>query len=283
MSGIASAATAVVIGYVAGGTTRIRVGAGGIMLPNHSPLVVAENFGTLATLYPNRIDLGLGRAPGTDRQTMHALRRDGSEAEHFPNDVVELLAYLGDERPGAKVRAVPGMGTHVPIWILGSSTFGAQLAAELGLPYAFASHFAPAALPVARELYRRRFKPSAYLAQPRFMLAVNVFAAKDDEEGRYLMSSMQLAFANLRSGQPGPLPRPIDDVERAIGSALYAGVNEALAVSATGSADSVRAALSQFIQQYEPDELILTGLIHDHQARVRSFEMAAEILSTLPG
>tara|TARA_R110002073_G_scaffold225022_5_gene385363 strand:- start:60595 stop:61590 length:996 start_codon:yes stop_codon:yes gene_type:complete len=278
MTGIASAATAVVIGHVAGGTKRIRVGAGGIMLPNHSPLVVAESFGTLATLYPDRIDLGLGRAPGTDRQTMQALRRNGSESEHFPRDVVELLGYFDDDRPGAKVRAVPGTGTKVPLWILGSSTFGAQLAAELGLPYAFASHFAPGALPIARKLYQQRFKPSAYLEKPRFMLAVNVFAAATDAEGKYLKSSMQLAFANLQKGQPGPLPRPIDDVEGAIGSALHAGVDEALAVSATGSPDSVRATLSALIGQYEPDELILTGQIHDHQARVRSFEIAAEIL-----
>lgn len=279
MTGIASAATAVVIGYVAAGTSKIRVGAGGIMLPNHSPLVVAEHFGTLATLYPDRIDLGLGRAPGTDMMTMRALRRDGSEAEHFPQDVVELLGYLGDDRPGAPVRAVPGTGTRVPIWMLGSSTFGAQLAARLGLPYAFASHFAPAALDQARELYRRLFRPSVHLARPRFMLAANLFAGADDEEGLYLKSSMQQAFANLRSGRPGPLPPPVHDVSKVIGPAMSAAVDEALSVSATGSRESVRASLDRLIDRYQPDELILTGLIYDHAARLRSFEIAAELLA----
>ncbi len=280
MTGIASAATAVVIGYVAGGTKRIRVGAGGIMLPNHAPLVVAENFGTLATLYPGRIDLGLGRAPGTDRQTMRALRRNGSEAETFPSDVVELLGYFGEGRGDASVRAVPGTGTKVPIWILGSSTFGAQLAAKLGLPYAFASHFAPGALRTARALYRDRFEPSAYLQKPHFMLAVNVFAADDDDEGALLKSSMQLAFANLQLGRPGPLPRPCENVEATIGSALYAGVEDALAISATGSKDSVRQALQGFVADYQPDEIILTGHIYDHAARLRSFELAAACLQT---
>jgi luciferase family oxidoreductase group 1 len=279
MTGIASAATAIVIGYVAGGTKRIRVGAGGIMLPNHAPLVVAEAFGTLATLYPDRIDLGLGRAPGTDMQTMRALRRNGSEAENFPRDVVELLGYFGDEREGLAVQAVPGTGTKVPVWILGSSTFGAQLAAKLGLPYAFASHFAPGALDVARRLYRDGFEPSAYLKKPHFMLAVNIFAGRDDAEGEFLKSSMQLAFANLRLGRPGPLPKPIEDVETLLGPALYAGVEDAMTISAVGSKDSVSAALKGFVAAYQPDELILTGHIFDHSARLRSFEIAAECLN----
>lgn len=278
MTGIASAATAVVIGHVAGGTQSLRVGAGGIMLPNHAPLVVAEAFGTLATLYPGRIDLGLGRAPGTDMQTMRALRRNGSEAENFPRDVDELLGYFADDREDALVRAVPGTGTNVPVWILGSSTFGAQLAAKLGLPYAFASHFAPDALPLARKLYRDNFIPSAYLEKAHFMLAVNVFAGQDDAEGEFLKSSMQLAFANLRLGRPGPLPRPREKVEALLGPELYAGVEDALAISAVGSKASVRTALEGFIAEYQPDEVILTGHIHDHAARLRSFEIAADCL-----
>lgn len=281
MSGIASAATAVVIGYVAGGTQTIRVGAGGIMLPNHAPLRVAEDFGTLATLYPDRIDLGLGRAPGTDMVTMRALRRSGLEAEHFPRDVIELISYFAEDRGDARVRAVPGTGTKVPIWILGSSTFGAQLAAKLGLPYAFASHFAPGALDQARTIYRERFEPSEFLKCPHFMLAANLFAADDDDEGRYLKSSMQQAFANLRTGQPGPLPAPVRDIDQHIGAQTRAAVDQALAISASGSPQSVRTQLHHLIERYQPDELILTGHIYDHQARLRSFELGAEILGAM--
>jgi len=280
MPGIASAATSVVIGHVAGGTKTIRVGAGGVMLPNHAPLVIAEHFGTLATLYPGRIDLGLGRAPGTDMGTARALRRGLGNGDEFPQDVVELMDYLDDEKPERTVRAVPGTGTHVPVWILGSSLYGAQLAAYLGLPYAFASHFAPAALEQALEVYRETFRPSKHLDKPYFMLALNVFAGESDEEGRFVKSSMQQGFANLRSGRPGRLPRPVEDVETLLGPALMAMVDAALACSATGSPDTVRCELRKFIERYAPDEVILTGQIHDPAARLRSFEIAADILKT---
>ncbi len=278
MTGIASAATAVVIGHVAGGTRTIRVGAGGIMLPNHAPLMVAEAFGTLATLYPGRIDLGIGRAPGTDMATTRALRRGLAGADDFPADVAELIAYFQPEALNARVRAVPGVGTGVPVWILGSSLYGAQLAAHLGLPYAFASHFAPAALDAAAATYRARFQPSRDWPRPHFMLAVNVFAGRSDAEGAYLMSSMRLAFANLRTGRPGPLPRPVEDPGAVVDAGARAMVDEALAVSAVGSPASVRAALRALIERHQPDELILTGQIHDHGARLRSFEIAAEAM-----
>lgn len=275
MAGIASAATAVVIGHVAGATKKIRVGAGGIMLPNHAPLMVAEAFGTLATLYPGRIDLGLGRAPGTDGVTALALRRGMSGADRFPNDVVELMGFLGDPAPDQPVKAHPGAGTHVPVWMLGSSLYGAQLAAYLGLPYAFASHFAPQALEEAEDVYRRTFQPSARLERPYFMLAVNVFAGESDAEGVFLRSSMVQAFANLRSGRPGKLPRPVEDVEGVIGPGMTAQVGHALSCSATGGAETVRRVLGRLIATYQPDEVILTGNIHDHAARKRSFEIAA--------
>ena len=280
MTGIASAATSVLIGHVAGGTSTIRVGAGGIMLPNHAPLVIAEQFGTLATLYPDRIDLGLGRAPGTDMATARALRRTLDDGEGFPQDVLELMGYFEDEQPGQTVRAVPGVGTRVPVWILGSSLYGAQLAAHLGLPYAFASHFAPGALDQAVAIYRETFRPSAYLAKPYFMLALNVFAGSSDAEGLYLKSSMQQSFANLRSGRPGPLPRPVEDIAAHLDPATMAMVDQALACSAHGAPDTVREKLVQFISRYEPDEVILNGQIHDHDARLRSFEIAADILKS---
>ena len=279
MPGIASAATAVLIGHVAGQTTRIRVGAGGIMLPNHAPLTVAEQFGTLATLYGDRIDLGLGRAPGGDPAVYHALRRAGSD--DFAGDVSELIGYLGDPDPDAPVRALPGEGTHVPIWILGSSLYGAQLAAQMGLPYAFASHFAPDALDQACEMYRRYFTPSAHLEAPKFMLAINVFGAVSDEEGAYLRTTMQQAFARLRTGQRGKLPKPVRDIERVIGAGMRRAVDQALRVSAVGSADTVKRQLADLIERYAPDEVILTGQIHDHAARVKSFAMAAEALDSL--
>ncbi|EAR49972.1 bacterial luciferase family protein [Oceanicola granulosus HTCC2516] len=281
MPGIASAATAVLIGHVAGATKTIRVGAGGIMLPNHAPLAVAEDFGTLATIYPGRIDLGLGRAPGGDHAVARALRQTHETAERFPEHVAELLGYFGPERPGAAVRALPGEGTHVPVWILGSSLFGAQLAAHFGLPYAFASHFAPAALDEAVEVYRRRFQPSEHLQKPKFMLAINAFAAATDAEGEYLQSTMKLAFARLRTGQPGKLPRPVEDVAAAIGADMERAVGQALRVSAVGSKDSVRAQLQALIDRYAPDEVILTGQIHDHAARLESFRLAAEALSEI--
>ncbi|KIN79473.1 LLM class flavin-dependent oxidoreductase [Sulfitobacter mediterraneus] len=279
MPGIASAATAVLIGHVAGLTRRIRVGAGGIMLPNHAPLTVAEQFGTLATLCGDRIDLGLGRAPGGDPAVYHALRRAGSD--DFAGDVAELIGYLGDPHPDAPVRALPGEGTHVPVWILGSSLYGAQLAAQMGLPYAFASHFAPDALDQAAEMYRRYFKPSGHLDAPKFMLAINVFGASTDEEGLYLRSTMQQAFARLRTGQRGKLPRPVRDIDAVIGAGMRRAVDQALRVSAVGSADTIKRQLAEWIERYAPDEVILTGQIHDHAARVKSFAMAAEALDSL--
>jgi luciferase family oxidoreductase group 1 len=281
MPGIASAATAILIGHVAAQTSRIRVGAGGIMLPNHAPLVIAEQFGTLATLFPGRIDLGLGRAPGTDMNTARALRRHLDVTDSFPDDVLELIDYLGGAQPGQTVRAIPGTGTRVPVWILGSSLYGARLAAHLGLPYAFASHFAPAALDQAVAVYRQTFEPSAQLDRPHFMLAINVFAAASDAEGRRLRSSMLQAFVNLRSGRPGPLPRPMDDLEHHVDPMALASAEKALAVAATGSPETVRQDLLRLVGQYEPDEVILTGQIHDHGARLRSFEIAAEILGSL--
>jgi luciferase family oxidoreductase group 1 len=281
MPGIASAATSVLIGHVAGGTATIRVGAGGIMLPNHAPLVVAEQFGTLATLYPGRIDLGLGRAPGTDMLTARALRRTLDSGDGFPQDVLELIGYFDAPQPGQKVRAIPGAGTRVPVWILGSSLYGAQLAAHLGLPYAFASHFAPAALDQAVAIYRETFRPSEHLAEPRFMLAINVFAAGTDEEGLYLKSSMQQSFANLRSGRPGPLPRPADDVASRLDPAMMQAVGHALSCSAHGAPETVRRKIIELLERYAPDEVILNGQIHDHAARLRSFEIAAEVMRSL--
>ena len=278
MPGIASAATAVVIGQVAAATSRMRVGAGGIMLPNHSPLVIAEQFGTLESLFPGRIDLGLGRAPGTDMATAHALRRSHDGGDSFPQEVVELMRYLAPPEPGARIRAIPGEGTKVPVWMLGSSTFGAQLAAYLGLPYAFASHFAPQMLSEAIQVYRETFRPSAQLDRPHFMLAVGLFAAGTDAEAAYLRTSMQLAFARLRSGQPGRLPAPVRDIEAEIGQPMLAAVNIALSCSATGSPASVRCQLGKLIERYQPDEVILTGQIHDHAARLRSFEIGAEAM-----
>ena len=281
MPGIASAATAVLIGLVAQATKTIRVGAGGIMLPNHAPLTVAEAFGTLATAFPDRIDLGLGRAPGGDGAVIRALRRDPM-ADSFPQDVVELLDYLGPERPGAPVRALPGEGTNIPVWILGSSLFGAQLAAHLGLPYAFASHFAPEQLEQALSIYRERFRPSPWGKKPYAVLAANVFAADDAGEAAYLRTTMQLAFARLRTGQPGKLPRPVRDIDAEIGAQMRQAVDGALRISAVGDRNRVRDQLERLVETYRPDEVILTGQIHDHSARLRSFEIAAEAASTLP-
>jgi luciferase family oxidoreductase group 1 len=279
MTGIASAATAVVIGYVAGGTKTIRVGSGGVMLPNHSPLVIAEQFGTLASLYPDRIDLGLGRAPGTDMATARALRRDpASSADHFPEDVQELQSYLEPLHAGQKIQAVPGTGLRVPIWLLGSSLFSAQLAALLGLPFAFASHFAPGDLMQALELYRRKFKPSRQLEQPHAMMGVNVFAADTDGEARRQFTSVQQAFINLRRGTFGPVPPPINDITEYASGFELAQIEQALAYSAVGSAHTVERELRSIIEEVKPDELMITGHFHDHAARLRSFEIASEIL-----
>ncbi len=281
MPGIASAATAVVIGHVAAATQAMRIGAGGIMLPNHAPLVVAEQFGTLATLYPDRIDLGLGRAPGTDMATARALRRHMAPEDSFPQDVQELIAYFGDMPDAAPVRAIPGAGTHVPVWILGSSLYGAQLAAYLGLPYAFASHFAPDMLKDALSIYRSSFRPSKVLAQPYAMMAAGVCAAQTDSEAAYLRTSQILAFSRMRTGKPGKLPYPTDDLARQVPMAVRTQVDHALSCSATGSSATIREQLAALINTYRPDELLVTGMIHDHAARVRSFEIAAEVLTDL--
>jgi luciferase family oxidoreductase group 1 len=277
MPGIASAATAVLIAHVAGGTSTIRVGAGGIMLPNHSPLVIAEQFGTLESLYPGRIDLGLGRAPGSDPVTARALRRNlASDADEFPRDVVELMDYFSADSKAA-VHAVPGQGLNLPIWILGSSLFGAQLAAALGLPYAFASHFAPQQMMQAVALYRANFRPSAQLAKPYVMLGFNVFAADSDEQAALLATSMQQAFVNLRSGRPARLPPPLADYPKQIGPSERALLDSVLSCAAIGSPDTVRASLQAFVQRTGADELMITSQIFDHAARLRSYEITASL------
>jgi luciferase family oxidoreductase group 1 len=279
MPGIASAATAVLIGHVAGGTATIRVGAGGIMLPNHAPLQVAEQFGTLASLYPGRIDLGLGRAPGTDQAATRALRRYYQGADEFPADVVELLGYFEPAQDGQAVRAVPGAGVEVEAWILGSSLFGAQLAAALGLPYAFASHFAPDALQDALALYRREFQPSKRLARPHAMLALNVVVADSDADARRLFTTQQQSFVNLRRGSPGLVPPPLasgEDIDAFCTPAEKAGVDRALACAVVGAPETVRAGIAAFVERHRPDELLLTANIFDHAARVRSFELAIQ-------
>ncbi len=280
MPGIASAATSVVIGHVAAGTTSIRVGAGGIMLPNHSPLVIAEQFGTLEALFPGRIDLGLGRAPGTDPLTARALRRNlTNDSDGFPDDVQELISHLAPARAEKPVRAVPGAGSRVPVWILGSSLFGAELAARFGLPYAFASHFAPTHLMAALETYRSRFRPSETLAEPRVMLGLNVFAADDEKEAHRLITSLQQAFVNLRRGKPQPLAPPVDDAELDITSAERAQLDQLLACTAIGSAETVHAEIRDFVAATAADELIVVSQIHDHAARLRSYEIVAELIA----
>lgn len=279
MPGIASAATSVLMGHVAGGTQKIRVGAGGIMLPNHSPLVIAEQFGTLESLYPGRIDLGLGRAPGSDQPTARALRLNlASDANEFPRDVLELMDYFSAE-PSNPVRAVPGTGLNVPIWILGSSLFGAQVAAALGLPYAFASHFAPAQMMQAIALYRESFRPSAQLATPYVMLGFNVFAADSEEEAALLATSVQQAFVNLRSGRPTRLPPPVAGYSQQLGPQERAVLESVLSCSAIGTHSSVRASMQAFIEQTGANELMITSQIFDPKARLRSYEIAAGALT----
>jgi len=278
MPGIASAATAVVIGHVAAGTSTIRVGSGGIMLPNHSPLVIAEQFGTLESLFPGRIDLGLGRAPGTDLVTARALRRNlESDVDSFPDDVLELMAYFRASRPGQAVRAVPGAGLEVPVWILGSSLYGAHLAAALGLPYAFASHFAPAQLLHAIDVYRSEFRPSSQLARPYVMAGVNVIAADTDREAALLRTSLEQAFVNLRSGRPGKLPPPSPGI--VWGPHERAMLDQVLSCAAIGSPSTVRRWLNDFAARTRADELILASQIFDHDARLRSYEIAAPVAS----
>lgn len=278
MPGIASAATSVVIGAVAAVTRTIRVGAGGIMLPNHAPLVIAEQFGTLAALYPGRIDLGLGRAPGSDMATARALRRNlQSDADGFPQDVMELIHWFRPAEEQQRLRANPGEGQDVPIWILGSSTFGAQLAAHLGLPYAFASHFAPGDMMAAIRIYRETFRPSDRLAKPHVMLGFNVFAADSNDQARLLFSSLQQAFVNLRSGRPGKLPPPVEGYEAKLQDGERAMIGQALACSAVGGPAAVKVQLDAFVAQTGADELMVTSQIWDHSARARSLEILADV------
>lgn len=286
MPGVASAATAVVIGHVAAATSTIRVGAGGVMLSNHAPLVIAEQFGTLESLFPGRIDLGLGRAPGADQATARAMRRTlTSDADEFPQDVLELQQYFSAQQTCGQVRAVPGAGLQVPLWILGSSLFGAQLAAALGLPYAFASHFAPAQMLQAIALYRARFKPSQQLARPYVMLGFNVFAADTDAKGRLLATSMQQAFVNLRSGRPSLLQPPVADFGERLPADAHAMLGQVLSCSAIGAPETVHAALRAFVGHTGADELMITSQIFDHQARKRSYEIVAALQkeAVLPG
>ena len=282
MDGVASSATAVLVGAIAGATTTMRIGSGGVMLPNHAPLVIAEQFGTLATLYPGRIDLGLGRAPGTDRLTMRALRRHldaRDEEEGFPRDVMELQAYFGEPQPGQAVRAIPGQGTQVPIWLLGSSLYSAQLAAHLGLPFVFASHFAPDLLLQALHVYRAGYRPSAECPKPHAMVGVNVVAADSDDEAAILFTSIQQRFLGMQRGERGPLPRPLDpaQLERMWTPQEKAGVQRMLAASAVGSPSSVRQQLVSLVAQTAADELIVAGAIHDHAARLHSYELLASV------
>ncbi len=282
MAGVASAATSVVIGYVAEGTSTIRVGAGGIMLPNHAPYVIAEQFGTLETLFPGRIDLGLGRAPGTDQVTLRALRRDPSASDRFPQDVLELQAFLAPAQPGQRIEAVPGSGTQVPLWILGSSLYGAQLAAELGLPYAFAAHFAPQALDAALQIYRERFKPSAQLQQPYALVSANVIAAPTDAEAKFLATSQQMSFADHVRGTRRLTQPPIADIESYWSPQEKAHASQMLACSIVGSPATVRDGLQALVERTRADELMIVSDVFDPALRQRSFRMIAEIADTRP-
>ena len=282
MPGIASAATAVVIAHVAAGTSSIRVGAGGIMLPNHAPIMVAEAFGTLASLHPGRIDLGLGRAPGTDQLTAQALRRNlNQNVDTFPEDVIELRGYFQANAAEQRVKAVPGAGLDVPIWILGSSFYGAQLAAALGMPYAFASHFAPAEMDQAIAVYRSRFQPSEQLSKPHAMLGLNIFAADTEEEARLIFTSHQQAFVNLRSGKPGRLPPPVANFAENLDPRWRAMLDQMLSCRIVGSPEMVEEGLRDFVKHTEIDEIMVTGQIYDHAARKRSFEIAAQARDSL--
>lgn len=282
MPGIASAATSVVIGHVAAGTKTIRVGSGGIMLPNHSPLVIAEQFGTLESLFPGRIDLGLGRAPGTDMLTARALRRDMEEsADRFPQDVMELKRYFEPAAPGQRIRSVPGTGLRVPIWLLGSSLFSAEFAAMIGVPFAFASHFAPDMLMDALHIYRSRFEPSEVLDKPYAMVGMSLFAADSDEAGQRIFTSAQQQFVNLRRGTPGPLPPPVDNIADHASPMELANVARALSCAFVGSADTITPRLRAFIDHTRADEVMISGQIFDHAARLRSFEIGAQIRDRL--
>jgi luciferase family oxidoreductase group 1 len=280
MPGIASAATAVALAFVGAGTSTIRIGAGGIMLPNHAPLVIAEQFGTLESLFPGRVDLGLGRAPGTDQAAAYAMRRNlASNENQFPQDVIELMNYLQPGETPQRVRAIPGEGLDIPVWILGSSLFGAQLAAMLGLPYAFASHFAPGQMMDAIRVYRERFQPSAQLDRPYVMLGFNAFAADSDEEGQLLATSVQQAFVALRTGNPGKLKPPVPGYADALPPAARSMLDQALSCSATGSPATVAAAIEAFVERTGADELMITSQIYDHAARLRSYEIVADCMA----
>jgi len=279
LAGIASAATAVCICYVAGGTKTIRVGAGGIMLPNHSPMVIAEQFGTLATLFPDRIDLGLGRAPGTDQRTLQALRRGPNASEYFPDDVIELQTLLGPPQENQSIHAIPGEDTNVPLWILGSSLYGAQLAAMLGLPYAFASHFAPQAMLEAVSIYRERFKPSTQLSKPHVMIGCNIIVSDTEDEARKLFTSSQQQFTRMVRGTRGQLPPPVDDIESFWSPAEKEQVASMLACSFHGSPATIKEKLVPLIKATGANELMVAAAIWDHPARVRSFELLAQAMN----
>ncbi len=282
LPGIASAATAVALAHVAAGTKSITIGAGGIMLPNHAPLLIAEQFGTLAALHPGRVELGLGRAPGSDQITARAIRRTlNASGDDFPQDVVELMGYFQEPESGQPVQAVPGAGLSVPIWILGSSTYGAQLAALLGLPFGFASHFAPAMMMDAMAIYRQRFRPSAQLATPNIMLGVNVIAADTDAEARFLFSSLQQSFLNIRRGRPSKLPPPVADMDKRLDRYARAMLDDALACAIVGGPDTVRRGLRDFVRRTGANELMVTANIYDHAKRKRSFEIVAEVHASL--
>ncbi|MEX9754273.1 luciferase-like monooxygenase [Providencia vermicola] len=282
MTGIASAATSVLIGYLAANTTRLRVGSGGVMLPNHSPLVIAEQFGTLNTLYPNRIDLGLGRAPGSDQQTMRALRRHMSQdIDNFPRDVAELVNWFDAIDPNPPVRPVPGYGEKIPVWLLGSSLYSAQLAAQMGLPFAFASHFAPDLLLQALHVYRENFQPSARLEKPYAMVCINIIAADTVRDAEFLFTSMQQAFVMLRRGQPAQLPPPVQDMDKIWSPAEQLGVQQALGMSLVGDKAKVRHGIASILRQTQADEIMANGQIFDHQARLYSFELAMEAMTEL--
>lgn len=282
LPGIASAATAVALAHVAAGTKSILIGSGGVMLPNHAPLLIAEQFGTLAALHPGRVELGLGRAPGSDQVTARAMRRTlASSGDDFPQDVVELMGYFQQPQEGQPVQAVPGAGLSVPIWILGSSTYGAQLAAMLGLPFGFASHFAPAMMSDAMAIYRQRFRPSAQLAEPDVMLGINVIAAETDAEAKFLFSSIQQSFLNIRRGRPAKLPPPVDDMDVRLDRYARAMLDNALACSIVGGPDTVRRGLRDFTQRTGANQLMVTANIYDHEKRKRSFEILAEVQRSL--
>ncbi|EML1935114.1 luciferase-like monooxygenase [Providencia stuartii] len=282
MTGIASAATSVLIGYLAANTTRLRVGSGGVMLPNHSPLVIAEQFGTLNTLYPNRIDLGLGRAPGSDQQTMRALRRHMSQdIDNFPRDVAELVNWFDAIDPNPPVRPVPGYGEKIPVWLLGSSLYSAQLAAQMGLPFAFASHFAPDLLLQALHVYRENFQPSARLEKPYAMVCINIIVADTVRDAEFLFTSMQQAFVMLRRGQPAQLPPPVQDMDKIWSPAEQLGVQQALGMSLVGDKAKVRHGIASILRQTQADEIMVNGQIFDHQARLYSFELAMEAMTEL--